>query len=1829
LRLFVSAEPRSLPSLALNELLEQASSFRTSLDRLEAGENLDRAEAQNSLERLLDASQALRDSLFSMDQAARWHGQQELRELIERLESRELRRYEELAELLAAGTIEHRSKRTEAERRKLRDGVVAELRAIHAQHHPPELPGPSIESWLAWAWALEDGCEVLQLLESSLPQLEEFLRTVEPEWWQPGLQLPNDYRPVLPRLTAEAQAGEPVVAVESPASEPEADSRNRKQAINIEAIGFDATQSVEAETEVLSEEAADPEPFLSESLSGELPLSGESELIKTTAWDEAPSSEEALIAVEIAPSSPPLAVNLEGVTSNSSMSPASLNEQSSRRKQPQPSDIRERSVTTEALVSFETYRAEHFAGRQGLSELAPWHLPTFNARLRQLIKDCLQSDSLPQLLLAVRAAEVAKLPNLLDSDAVRHVAYLLRYGQLQTDARETLWQRWEAVLLSELHDDLQLESGFVGVKLLACIHGFSCKVPLSVSNLLGGGDFVSIQNGALRAAFELFRQRSLTTHQWVEHLRDRLDSNQLDRRETLEARIRQARQQLRTTVQDRRVLRNLVTSHCREAWASFLSKTAKERSALLLDLPRDWKTAPEPEAIERWATVYQRTMEHEGAKYIDRKNMDGAFDELSSQALTLSQMLRAWNKGSESSIPSREAESAEIGQLNSLFNSEPLEDAEEELCRLVARAALRGQTLPKVCLELTLKDIFERPLLMEFLDELPGPQVRGELPALSWAVVKVDDLAEPLRVAARLLEPVELLPEDAEVSAAGLQQALSRLGRTDLEDRFITWMDESEKRKCWNDRRLQVEELERSSLRMSELGAQLSDLTDQRADAIRGFGLSLHAVSDRVGRPGLELALLKAWAIWIIDSSSGFVNERAEDLRHRSSGNDAVLQALDRKDYWLATAPVDGLGRHRSTRLRETVFRSEGQRQFVDPRLHLREIADSTETSPIEKRAAQLAGAWLRATLRSDAANKKLRVAFLEFVFQARLNTSRLLDCFEHRNNAPFRSSLNCDSIRIALAQEGVNPSYLPQLADIRKLQLILPENITVSGIENPTKALSDDLCVVLAPNVTQTTRRDVRQHAKSRMVAVLDDLDLCRLLDLRRSTEVAPLLGLFEIVLEQQRWERVDPYQTQDGQLIRMEMFVGRMEEGERLALSNDYKKLFSGRKLGKSALLRYVQDRFDKKELPSGNELRVIYLSLVDHFHENDFVECLIEGIEKACGWKVPNALRHQDGGWPMLREVIRELLDEKPKLSLLIVADEADKFVRQELDRYRKVQEECLSFRLRSELEQVTDSRQLPRIRFLFAGYRETNRSEGAWSNWGSTLRLSPLDPGDATSLLAGPLARLGIDLGDMAATVAYRCGFQPAVLFQAGKALLTRMDKQRQIDTSWENIKVRPIDVTAVLEDSSIRDEIRQVINNNFSQNKLGQIVFHAVAILLADRPFGYALEHPEQQVRVKLLESDPSEEFRTWLMADERSTSASILMELEELQQRKLLVEDPGPPAGYRLAFPHHVAALGGTQQLITILQQQMRDLPVGTLTSSTGGPLSFFAADEVNRLQRDLKDYASEPKASRLVRAVLAVSHWTEPRDRNPVLHPSCGILALLGCTQERRMFTADDAKASIARSDQLLLLPGGADLLRWALNEACDDFVYDYAAVRRLGLEDLRAWFERLYEIEVTPQQLVQMATRTGGIPLLVGELHRLIVPDGSEPPDKLHEGSWKKVQADFALNLPSLSRQLRDGGPAIRLTEREIEILKMVSLAAQYAATSQQLVYDLTEGWGFYDRPDLRPIELDDEARVTLLQDLGLLPMHRAYGLRAVEALVPFEATDPLHTLLQHLDS
>lgn len=292
------------------------------------------------------------------------------------------------------------------------------------------------------------------------------------------------------------------------------------------------------------------------------------------------------------------------------------------------------------------------------------------------------------------------------------------------------------------------------------------------------------------------------------------------------------------------------------------------------------------------------------------------------------------------------------------------------------------------------------------------------------------------------------------------------------------------------------------------------------------------------------------------------------------------------------------------------------------------------------------------------------------------------------------------------------------------------------------------------------------------------------------------------------------------------------------------------------------------------------------------------------------------------------------------------------------------------------------------------------------------------------------------------------------------------------------------------------------------------------------------------------------------------------------------------------------------------------------------GQFSFFEADEVADFARLLEDAKRSPKKSRKTRALIAVSHWLVPRDQNPALHPKVGIRAQLEypATAELNPVSPAEAVREIERAESLPLLVGGADLLRWSLEERTEKRHDEITAIRRWSQEQVKAWFSDVYKIELAEPQVRDMYQLTHGIPLLVGELHRRIIPIHDAPPTWLGFAIWTRIKSSFEGHVSTLAQELRNGAPSVKLTDREIAILKMIVIASD-DSTQANIAENLSTGWARYHRPEFGAISDADEKSIAVLQGLGLVPMRREFGMLPLHALLPISKDDPIRGIANYL--
>jgi hypothetical protein len=738
-------------------------------------------------------------------------------------------------------------------------------------------------------------------------------------------------------------------------------------------------------------------------------------------------------------------------------------------------------------------------------------------------------------------------------------------------------------------------------------------------------------------------------------------------------------------------------------------------------------------------------------------------------------------------------------------------------------------------------------------------------------------------------------------------------------------------------------------------------------------------------------------------------------------------------------------------------------------------------------------------------------------------------------------------------------------------------------------------------------------------------------------------MLGFLEVIYEQLGWARQKPFKLSDGQHVYPEMFVGRTDEARDLATTTTYSRLFSGRKLGKSALLRYVRIMYGDKPLPSGKVLRVVYVPVVGIDSEAKIAKAILDKLrlrdaEYGVGYDPPlgDGLQVEQ-----LVEALERFPQDRPDESLLIVLDEADLFVEQQIREYDSRREKCLSFRIRGQVTAVTDSQGLPRVRVLYSGYRATNTREGAWRGAGSeTLRLGPLSPEQAAALIAGPLARLGIDAGQQALAIAHRCGFQPIVLLRFGQVLLERMDQLHPASTRLsKEVKVTAEDVVEVFKDTGVQDEIRDMVLGNFQGNDRGLAVFWAMLREFNGRSPGATLEEPEQRVLQQLAALDP---HRRWL-ASEDDPLTVLAAQLRDFADRHLLVRHgPADQPAYALKFPYHLPVLM-QRNLDSLVKEKLSQVRPAAAQDGDRGFLPSALVDSMRQL-------IFQPDRDATFRAVAAASQWPDavespesPANLADHIDPDAAA-GLVDATapglheaMKRKVLmahnvtplTAGRILAARPAGTPPPLLLGGASLLRWALKQSRAGELVEAAGVGRLTPAKMRWWFQQVRDLHFdTPDALPELERLTGGMPLLLEVMDRLLTTH-HETGGSVSTSELRRVLQDFDAEAAAAVRRLAGNEETYALLPREVELLRMATtVSRENGYQVSDMAAALVTDWEYYQElcpvPALSPTG-DDLIALEVVQSLGLLPVRK--GARPLERLEVVGPDDPLWRILASL--
>lgn len=820
------------------------------------------------------------------------------------------------------------------------------------------------------------------------------------------------------------------------------------------------------------------------------------------------------------------------------------------------------------------------------------------------------------------------------------------------------------------------------------------------------------------------------------------------------------------------------------------------------------------------------------------------------------------------------------------------------------------------------------------------------------------------------------------------------------------------------------------------------------------------------------------------------------------------------------------------------------------------------------------------------------------------------------RQHRERQTVVQCSIIREYFQFAKLNPTFLPQLAEFDEISIALLPTAAqaATSIDNYIAAAKGSgqrvLGVFLEPGITPARRDEIVSALRRRKapIVILDDIDVCRLCLVGMDAKAHNFIPFLEVVFEQLDLELISPFSSLDGQHIRLETFVGRATQADAIARNWEYSRLFSGRKLGKSAFLRFLASKYDGSRLSSNRQLRVLFISIAGMSTESAVAETVIGEMSRRFAFIWESESNAVKGSVERFAQYIDRFCKAQRfgNDDVLVILDEADAFVEDQLRNYDKVRDKSLSFYMMKRLP-VSEGSELPRVRFLFAGYRVTNTRGGVWANAGDVLILKPLAQDDAVQFLHGMLGRVGVDIGSHAPFAARRCGYQPAVLIRFGDALLKRL--RRNLRTSMrEHYRVSYDDVIATMSDPGVTEEIRTVVNNNFQGNRIAAAVFAATLLSLKDVEPGTALENGQQRVLDKLREVDPD---TSWLAGQGADSIAQVDRLLQDFIDRELLTATDGQRFGrreYRLKFPHFMSVFE-QQDLAFEIRQHIQYLKENEASTRIVESVLPDASLEAVR-------YVFRESATEECKLGIVAGFWPQALTDAPVGIPDrldCATKAVSQAESAEELaqklpiyrIFRDVPGAMLtdflaASHKKPLLLLGGLDLLRVALRRQLEgaDSSVDVRPFVTMTQAAVSWWFKDARALHCrSDADLDPIFEATRGIPLLVQAVSDLLP---HQPSSDLSRAEIATALAQCEASLPALAQQLMSGSDQVRLTARELDLLRMARHVAKEVHPEFDLEADFADAWNMCAKGGpLEPFqEVDDRSSMQLLMCVGLLP-------------------------------
>lgn len=428
---------------------------------------------------------------------------------------------------------------------------------------------------------------------------------------------------------------------------------------------------------------------------------------------------------------------------------------------------------------------------------------------------------------------------------------------------------------------------------------------------------------------------------------------------------------------------------------------------------------------------------------------------------------------------------------------------------------------------------------------------------------------------------------------------------------------------------------------------------------------------------------------------------------------------------------------------------------------------------------------------------------------------------------------------------------------------------------------------VIYLGRLTARQRRDVTRmsHERELALAVLDETLLVFLAQ-ERDVRLPVFL---RCALPYAALNPYTPFQAGD---VPPEMFFGREAMARELQRPAGSCLVYGGRQLGKSALLRHVQREFHHPEreqyawvediklvgdLPAGQPTDAIWRKLREGFKALGLIS------KRVTTEKPEEIVRY-----------IREAMDQVPERRVLVLFDEADKFLEADSEDRFRVVEGLRTLMLDTQY----------RFKVVFAGLHNVQRFQGIpnqpLAHFGAPLCVGPLEPDAAQRLVREPLEVLGYRFADndTVLRILSYTNYHPGLIQLFCQELLKRL--HTRTGSTMPPYRIEQSDVEAVYRNREVRERIRERFEWTLALDMRYQAIAWALVVDQMELHDSYAQAYPPGDI-LKLVQE-------WWPQGFDDVGTDQLRGLLDEMGGLGVLVRDAN--GHYRLRSPNLVRLMG-------------------------------------------------------------------------------------------------------------------------------------------------------------------------------------------------------------------------------------------------------------------------------------------------------------------------------